>query len=210
MLYYAGDSDNAADELSAALQLIPPTSPYYDPTLQNLYTAMTASDDVPTLRKAVRRLRAIPDTWKGLKRVTQQRAKLAWTTGQGLAKLADLDKTLSAAARRSLLEEAARYLRLAVDSLTLLRLPLDLMACRADLSAVMVMLEPSSVRLVLGEEEPPGLGATVTAALADARTAAEDALTPSAFATLCASLWTLRESTTEAGASPPLLSYAFA
>ncbi len=67
--------------------------------LQNLCTTLTESDDVEDIRYAVHKLQAIPERLKGKKRLTQQRAKLAWITGQALARLAVLDTELSAIER---------------------------------------------------------------------------------------------------------------
>ncbi len=207
MLYYAGDASGSSRELSAVVDSLAVETPYYCAILQNLCTALAASDDVDAIRYAVHKLRAIPDRLKGKKRLTQQRAKLAWTTGQALGRLAMLDSELSAVKRRAMLKEAARQLRLALDGLRILRLPLEVAACHSDLAAVLIRVDPLLVEDTL-EFETQELSAEIAGAREIACEAAKATFSLDSIATLWAAVRSLREATVEAGAPTPVIAYA--
>ncbi|MCP4663957.1 MAG: hypothetical protein GY856_51900 [bacterium] len=207
MLYYAEDFGEAVRELSAVVDSLPAEAPYYDSVLLNLCTALIASDTVEDIRYAIRKLQAIPDRLKGKKRLTQQRAKLASTTGQALARLAVLDTELSAIERRAMLKEAARQLRIALDGLRILRLPLEIAACHSDLAAVLARVDPLQVEAAL-DFETSELPAEVTRAREIAHDAAKAIFSPAAIAALWAALCSLRDATVAAGAPAPVIAYA--
>ncbi len=207
MLYYAGDVGGASRELSTVADCIPVEAPYYCAVLQNLCTALAASDDVGDIRHAVRKLQAIPDRLKGKKRLTQQRAKLAWSTGQALGRLAMLDSELSAVQRRAMLKDAARQLRAALDGLRILRLPLDLAACHWDLAAVLIRVDPLLVEETL-DFETQGLPAEITGARESAQEASRTIFSLDSVTALWAALRSLRDATVAAGAPAPVISYA--
>ncbi len=207
MLYYAGDVSGSSRELSAVVDTLPVETPYYCAVLQNLCTALAASDDVDDIRYAVRKLQAIPDRLKGKKRLTQQRAKLAWSTGQALGRLAMLDTELSAVKRRAMLKEAARQLRIALDGLRILQLPLEIAACHSDLAAVLMRVDPLLVEETL-DFETQGLSAEITTARESAQEASRTIFSLDSITDLWAALGSLRDATVAAGAPAPVIAYA--
>ncbi len=207
MLYYAGDVGRSSRELSAVVDALPVETPYYCAVLQNLCTALAASDDVDDIRYAVRKLQAIPDRLKGKKRLTQQRAKLAWSTGQALGRLAMLDSELSAVKRRAMLKKAARQLRIALDGLRILRLPLEIAACHSDLAAVLMRVDPLLVEETLNFETQ-GLSAEIIRAREIAQEAARTIFSLDSVTALWAALRSLRDATVGAGAPAPVIAYA--
>jgi hypothetical protein len=201
MMDYAGQNEAACQKLTVAAEMIPPDSRFHEVAVASLQTALTASDDVPTVRSAVRRLKKIPDRWKGLKRLSLARGKLSWAIGGGLARLAWLDTTLSEQ-REDVLREAAGYLREAVRSLETARAPLETAACRADWSVVMIQLkEPASVALY-GPDD--GLSTEVATALQDALALSQDRRPQGR---LWRALRTLRAATEREGMAPPVFGY---
>lgn len=207
MLYYANDISGSTRELSAVVETLPVEAPFYHIVIQNLCTTLAASDDVVDLQYAVEKLQAIPDRIVGKKRLTQQRAKIAWTTGQALAKLSVLDEELSPVERRTMLKEAARQLRTAVDGLKILQLPLEIAACQTDLAAVLARVDPLEVAGALNFELSP-LTPEIAKACQDARKAATAVFSPEAIIALWAAVRSLRELTVAAGAPAPVLIYA--
>ncbi len=207
MLYYAGDVGRSSRELSAVVDSLPVESPYYCAVLQNLCTALAASDGVDDIRNAVRKLQAIPGRLKGKKRLTQQRAKLAWSTGQALGRLAMLDSELAAVQRRAMLKDAARQLRTALDGLRILRLPLEIAACHSDLAAVLIRVDPLLVEETL-DFETQGLSAEITSAHEIAQKASRTMFSLDSITALWAALRSLRDATVAAGAPAPVIAYA--
>jgi tetratricopeptide (TPR) repeat protein len=207
MLYYAGDVSESSRELAAVIDSLPVETPYYCAVLQNLCTALAASEGVDDIRYAVGKLQAIPDRLKGKKRLTQQRAKLAWSTGQALGRLAMLDSELSAVKRRAMLKEAARQLRIALDGLRILRLPLEIAACHSDLAAVLIRVDPLLVEETL-DFETQGLSAEITDARESAQKAARAIISLDSITALGTALRSLRDATVAAGAPAPVIAYA--
>ncbi len=208
MLYYAGDMGGSIRELSAVVDSLPVEAPYYCAVLQNLCLALAASDDLDDIRYAVRMLQAIPDRLKGKKRLTQQRAKLAWTTGEALGRLAMLDPELSAVKRRAMLKQAAHQLSAALGGMRILKLPLKIAACHADLAAVLIRVDPLLVENTL-DFETRGLAAEIADAHENAREVSRSIFSSlNAVTDLWASLRTLREATVAAGAPSPVIAYA--
>ncbi len=207
MLYYAGDVGGSIRELSAVVDSLPAEVPYYCAVLQNLCLALAASDDLDDIRYAVRTLQAIPDRLKGKKRLTQQRAKLAWSTGEALGRLAMLDSDLSAVKRRAKLKQAAHQLRAALNGMRILKLPLEIAACHADLAAVLIRVDPLLVEETL-DFETRGLSAEIADARENAREASRSIFSLNAVTDLWAALRTLREATVAAGAPAPVIAYA--
>jgi len=206
MLYYTGDVSGASRELSAVVDSLPVEAPYYCGVLQNLCTALAASDDIEDIRHAVRKLQAIPDRLKGKKRLTLQRAKLAWSTGQALGRLAMLDSELSAVKKRAMLKQGARQLRIALEGLKILRLPLEIAACQADLATVLMRVDPLLVEEAL-DFETEGLSAEIISAREIAHKASKSIWSLEAVTGLWAALRSLREATVTAGAPAPVIAY---
>jgi hypothetical protein len=207
MLYYAGDVGGSIRELSAVVDSLPVETPYYCKVLQNLCTALAASEDVEDIRYAVRTFQAIPDRLKGKKRLTQQRAKLAWSTGQALGRLAMFDSELSAVKRRAMLKQAARQFRTALEGLRILQLPLDLAACHTDLAAVLMQVDPFLVEDAL-DFETRGLPAEIADARENARKASRTLFSLDAVIALWHAVRSLRDATVAAGAPAPVIAYA--
>ena len=207
MLYYVGDVGGSIRELSAVVDSLPVEVPYYCQVLQNLCTALAASDKVGDIRHAVRKLQAIPKRLKGRKRLTQQRAKLAWSTGQALGRLAMLDAEQSAVKRRAMLKQAARQFKTALDGLKILQLPLDLAACRTDLAAVLMHVDPFLVESAL-DFETQGLPAEIADARESAREASRTLFSLDAVIALWGAVGSLRNATVQAGAPAPVIAYA--
>ncbi len=207
MLYYAEDMGGSSRELSAVVDSLTVEAPYYCAVLQNLCTALAASENVDDIRYAVRTLQAIPDRLKGKKRLTQQRAKLASSTGQALGRLAMLDSELSAVKRRAMLKEAARQFRMALDGLKILQLPLDIAACHSDLAAVLMQVDPLLVEDAL-DFETRGLSAEIADARENAREASRTIFSLDSVIALWDALRSLRDATVAAGAPAPVIAYA--
>jgi tetratricopeptide (TPR) repeat protein len=202
LLGLAEKFDAACPELYTALEMFPLRSEYWGYVHTNLNTALAHSSDISTVREALRHLRALPKGWVGIKRGTLPRAKHAWTFGQLLARLVELDDSLAAEEKRALLSEAVESLESALSSLGLLDLPLEFAACRADLALILSRVDPLRVASAL-DFRPAGVDAAVLRALESARAAAAKG-SPRAFQR---SLGILRGATVEMGATPPVLIY---
>jgi hypothetical protein len=215
MLHYAGNVEESARELAAVVEILPVESPYYSAVVQSLYLVMIDSDTVTGVRNAIEKLLESEKQHKGVKRRTSERAKLYWAIGGGYARLASLDKALSDAERHKMLDAAADYLGKAVNSLMILRLPLEIAACRSDLAAVLALINPPAVATALDFAELPAdmlaeLPTEVSRLQEQAKDAAGAIFSADGIAALWAALRSLRDATVAAGAPSPLMAYVFA
>lgn len=201
LLTYCDEYGEACEELSLALKKVPLKSSYWDAVQVNLSRSLAHSSDVPTVREAVRRLREAPEGWVGIKGSVLPRAKYAWTFGQALVKLAEIDDSLAPGGKQDLLSEAVDSLNLAIEKLEILELHLEITACRADLALVLSRFFPLLAPEAL-DFEPAGVDPAVSQAWNRARRATGESTT-----VLHRRLSDLRDVTVEKGVTSPILSY---
>jgi len=201
VLIFCDEFEEACDELSIALEEVPLRSSYWDAIQLNLSLSLSNSSDVPTVREAVRRLREAPAGWVGIKDSVLPRAKHAWMFGQALAKLAEIDDSLTPGEKQDLISEAVDSLNLAIEKLEILGLGIEIIACRTDLALIMSRFLPLLAPGAL-EFEPEGFDPIVLRAWRRARKA-----TGASSRVLLRSLSALRDVTVENGATSPILRY---
>ncbi len=103
-----------------------------------------------------------------------------------------------------MLKAAARQLRVALDGLRILRLPLEIAACHSDLAAVLARVDPPQVEAAL-DFETPGLPAEITRAREIAHDLAKAIFSPEAIVALRAALHSLRGATVAEGTPAPAI-----
>jgi len=202
LLTYIDEFEEATRELSFALGMVPLKSSYWEAVQVNLSRSLAHSSDAATVREAVEYLRTAPEGWVGIKGSVLPRAKHAWTLGQALAKLAEVDGALPPGERQDLLSEAVDSLNLAIEKLEILGLNLEIIACRTDLALIVSRYAPLLAPAAL-DFEPAEMDPTVSEAWGRVRKA-----TASSPKVLHRRLSDLREATIARGATSPLLRYS--
>lgn len=210
--YYAGDVSGAIEAFTEALDLIPVRSKRHDRTRANLATALRDSGKLEDVQRAANILRALPLRFRGVKYLTVERAKAAWTLGETLANLARLSPDLKGWEKRGTLLEALANLSTAVSVLEKRGLVLDLAAVRSDLAAVQMMIDPFKVVNALGDIPEKGKWDGKTFDFSEAKATAIDAASGIFSSEGTRLVWetlrALREATVAAGADPPVMIYA--
>jgi len=211
---YTGDYSGAVEADTEALALMPVVSRHHPRIRANLADALRRSGKLEDARRSERILRGLPPRFRGLKYLTEERVTAAWMLAETLALISQLDEALRPFEKRQLLREARDLLEPAVPWLERKRLPLDVAAARTDLAAIKAQLNPLDVRDALAEipedGEHEGKPFDISTALQAAKDAAAVVFTLERKAQLCEALKALRDATVEAGAAPPVMSYAFA
>lgn len=209
--FYAGDVSGSIEALTEALAALPVRSPHHRIAVANLANALAHSDKPEDVERAATELEGLPDRFKGLKRVSQERVKLAWITGQVLARLVHVHQ-LQGWAKKRHLTRAKKLLTETVSALERLGLVLDIAAARADLAAIQIQLDPLEVAVTLAgipvKGEKAGKAFDISTALAAAKDAADVVFTLERKAQLFEALGALRAATVQAGACPPVMPYA--
>ncbi len=209
--YHAGDISGAAESWTEALAVISPDSALFPRVRANLAYALK-DGDLEDAKRAARILRGLPERFKGLKYLTVERGKTAWSLGETLARIVQLSPDLEGWERKSMLLEARANVKTGANVLGRLGLSLDLATARVDLARIEAQLDPLDVLDTLegipakGEQE--GKTFDVSTALQAAKDAAAVVFTPERKAKLCEALGALRAATVDAGAAPPVMVYA--
>jgi len=208
--FYAGDVSGAVQALTEALEVLPVRSPHHGIAQTNLAAALAHSKNPEDVRRAAAMLHRLERRFRGIKRISVERAKLAWTVGQVLARLADLEDGITWK-RRSLLDNARKRLKAAVSNLAKLGLFLDATAARSDLAAILAQLDPlavlETVEGIPGKGKQDGRPFDVSEVRTAAIEAASVVFTPERKAKLWEALRTLRAAIVDAGAPPPIVAY---
>ncbi len=192
--------------------MIPPDSPHFPRVRANLALALKDSGKLEDARRAARILRGLPERFKGLKYLTQERVKTAWITGETLAQVVRLSPDLKGWEKKSLLLEARAGVQAGVNGLEKLGLSLDLAAARTDLANLEAQLDPLAVVDILegipAKGEQAGKPFDLSGVKAAAIDAAKGSFSPDGIRQIWEALRALRDATVEAGAAPPIMSYA--
>ncbi len=179
--------------------------------LTNLCSALAASEDPEDVERAAAKLEGLPERFKGLKRLSQERVKLAWSTGQTLARVVHVSELRSWAKIRHL-TRARDLIDGSVSGLERLRLPLDAAAARVDLANVQAQLDPCDVLDTLegiaAKGEQDGKRFDLSEVKAAAIDAAKGSFSREGIRQIWEALRALRAATVDAGAAPPVMSYA--
>jgi hypothetical protein len=202
---HAGDVAGAIRDHVRALRLISVQSPHHPIALANLLADLTKSDERADIARAVEMLPGLKARFHGIKRLSQQRAKLAWMSGGALARYVVVFE-LTGWTRHGQLAESRHDLTLAVSSLERLSqpLPLEIAAARVDLAAVELLSKTDNVAATLAEVPDVPLLASLKATAIDV---AGEALSTENRRQLWAALRELRDATVAAGCAPPLVPY---
>ena len=203
MRYHAGDLSGAIRDCNEAVRLIPVTSPHHSPALAALVYCLTHSDRPDDIAEAFAMVPDLERRFHGIKRKSQERAKLSWVVGGILARHAVFFE-LKGWELRSQLASARQYLDKGVHGLERLgTMPLDAAAARTDLAGIHAMMDPLAIEDTLGAIDVPDLADLKTIAV----DAAQAILTPERVRQLWTALSELRSATVEAGCDPPLVPY---
>jgi tetratricopeptide (TPR) repeat protein len=203
MRYHAGDVSGAIRDCNEAVRRIPVTSPHHSPALAALVYCLGHSERPEDVAEAFAMIPGLERRFLGVKRKSQQRAKLAWVTGGILARHAVFFK-LRGWKLRGQLATAREYLDKGVSGLERLgTMPLDAAAARTDLAGIHAMIDPLTVEDILDGIDVAALTSLKTAALE----AAQAILAPERISQLWVALRELRDATVEAGCDPPLVPY---
>lgn len=202
MKYHSGDIAGAIRDATEAVRLLPVSSVNHSPALTALVLYMAHSDSAEDIAEAFGMMPDLHQRFYGIKRKTQERAKLAWVTGGLIARHAVLSD-LKGWELRTQLGEAQQMIEKGVTGLERLNMPLDAAAARADLAAVSAMMDPLKVERVLAGihvSDLETLKGTVVGA-------AQKVLSPERVEQLWQALRELREATVKIGCDPPLVPY---
>ncbi len=202
MRYHAGDVSGAIRDCNEAVRRIPVTSSHHSPALAALGYCLSRSDRPEDVTEAFEMVPDLERRFHGIKRKSQERAKLAWMAGGILARHAVFFK-LKGWRLRGQLATARRYIDKGVSGLERIGMPLDAAAARTDLAGVHAMTDPLTVVDILHGIDVPALAGLKAAAVE----AAQVVLIPERIRRLWSALRELRAATVEAGCGPPLVPY---
>ncbi len=209
---HAGDTSGTVQALREALDVIPVQSPHHAIALANLGDALRESGKLEDVRRSADILLGLPDRFKGLKYMTMERAKVDWSLGQTLALLVRLSPDMPPEEARATLLQAHDLIAGSFTRLAKLGLLLELAAARVDLANVQAMLDPFEVLDTLEGIPAKGEQGGKRFDLSEVKTAAMDAAAGVFSSDRVRLIWealrALRDATVEAGATPPVMSYA--
>jgi tetratricopeptide (TPR) repeat protein len=209
--YHAGDIPECIQAFTKSLEIIPVSSHQHSIAMKNLNIGLAHSGSLKDLELAIKELTNLAARFKGVRRVSLERANLAWTTGQSLARLVRIAEH-KAWTRREHLNLAQAHLTTAVNAMERLGLPLAVAAIRTDLAAIQALLDPLAVADTLGEIPAQGEQEDRQFDLSEAKTNAIEAaggiLSPERIQKMWKALRDLRDATVVAGIAPPIMMYA--